>query len=279
LPTNDSAAEASPPKATGVTDYGYRYYDPVTGRWPSRDPIGEEGGINLYGFVGNDGINWLDILGLIELAKCEVVYYVGHNPEVQEALQEWNKRRTKVKGNLPAHASGNGCDMNGNNWNNGIGGDFIGDTTGGNIGWDDGSGGKAGNRGLNPEVEYPDNPTKSQKEKAEEIARARGYMNLLRRNWVTTLKKADDVAENCKDCECDEIVAKIVYTSDNGVAQAAEFGSVSARKAYRISGYAGDENNKIKPVEGLRNLKNPEKKPDDLQLRSTSVNFNCKKSK
>jgi RHS repeat-associated protein len=33
--------------------YGYRYYDPSTGRWPSRDPIGEKGGVNLYGMVGN----------------------------------------------------------------------------------------------------------------------------------------------------------------------------------------------------------------------------------
>ena len=40
-----------------VRYYGYRYYDPVTGRWPSRDPIEERGGINLYGFVGNDGVN------------------------------------------------------------------------------------------------------------------------------------------------------------------------------------------------------------------------------
>ena len=47
-----------------VPDYAYRYYDPVTGRWPSRDPIGERGGINLYGFVGNDGLNWIDVLGL-----------------------------------------------------------------------------------------------------------------------------------------------------------------------------------------------------------------------
>lgn len=31
--------------------------------WPSRDPIGENGGFNLYGFVGNDGVNWWDILG------------------------------------------------------------------------------------------------------------------------------------------------------------------------------------------------------------------------
>jgi len=48
-----------------VTYYGYRYYDPVTGRWPSRDPIGERGGVNLYGFVGNDGVNYWDNLGLL----------------------------------------------------------------------------------------------------------------------------------------------------------------------------------------------------------------------
>ena len=49
--------------ASGVRFYGYRYYDPVTGRWPSRDPIEEAGGINLYGMVGNDVINWWDYLG------------------------------------------------------------------------------------------------------------------------------------------------------------------------------------------------------------------------
>jgi len=32
--------------------------------WPSRDPIEERGGYNLYGFVGNDGVNQWDILGL-----------------------------------------------------------------------------------------------------------------------------------------------------------------------------------------------------------------------
>ena len=32
--------------------------------WPSRDPIEEEGGYNLYGFVGNDGVNAWDVLGL-----------------------------------------------------------------------------------------------------------------------------------------------------------------------------------------------------------------------
>ena len=51
----------------GVTFYTYRYYDPLTGRWPSRDPIEEQGGANLYGFVGNDGINSIDRFGLISL--------------------------------------------------------------------------------------------------------------------------------------------------------------------------------------------------------------------
>lgn len=51
--------------ACGLYFYGYRYYDPFTGRWPSRDPIEEKGGINLYGFVGNNGVNNFDILGLV----------------------------------------------------------------------------------------------------------------------------------------------------------------------------------------------------------------------
>jgi RHS repeat-associated protein len=48
---------------TGLVYYGYRSYSPSLGRWLSRDPIGEEGGDNLYGFTGNDGINRVDFLG------------------------------------------------------------------------------------------------------------------------------------------------------------------------------------------------------------------------
>src|SRR5690606_11294895 len=51
-------------EATGLYYYGYRYYDPFTGRWPSRDPIGERGGWTLYGFLENDGIGRWDYLGL-----------------------------------------------------------------------------------------------------------------------------------------------------------------------------------------------------------------------
>ena len=52
---------------TGLLYYGYRYYNADTGRWLSRDPIGEKGGLNLYGFVGNDGLNSVDLLGNIKL--------------------------------------------------------------------------------------------------------------------------------------------------------------------------------------------------------------------
>ena len=49
---------------TGLFYYGLRYYNPATGRWLSRDPIQEDGGINLYSFVRNNPIQTLDFLGL-----------------------------------------------------------------------------------------------------------------------------------------------------------------------------------------------------------------------
>ncbi len=48
---------------TGLLYYGYRYYDPSAGRWLNRDPIGESGGANLYGFVKNAPTDWVDVLG------------------------------------------------------------------------------------------------------------------------------------------------------------------------------------------------------------------------
>jgi RHS repeat-associated protein len=43
----------------------YRIYDPRTGRWLSRDPIEEEGGINLYGYVGGNPVSYIDPNGQI----------------------------------------------------------------------------------------------------------------------------------------------------------------------------------------------------------------------
>ncbi|HJP93502.1 MAG TPA: RHS repeat-associated core domain-containing protein [Pyrinomonadaceae bacterium] len=49
---------------TGFSYYGYRFYNSQTGRWLSRDPAQEEGGLNLYRFIDNDGVNGVDHLGL-----------------------------------------------------------------------------------------------------------------------------------------------------------------------------------------------------------------------
>jgi hypothetical protein len=46
-----------------ATHEAQAFYNPSTGRWLTRDPIEEEGGINLYVFVDNNGVNWSDDLG------------------------------------------------------------------------------------------------------------------------------------------------------------------------------------------------------------------------
>jgi RHS repeat-associated protein len=49
--------------ASGLVYYLFRYYSPETGRWPNRDPIEEEGGLNLYGFVRNNPVLFQDPFG------------------------------------------------------------------------------------------------------------------------------------------------------------------------------------------------------------------------
>ncbi len=56
---------------TGWSNYGRRYYDPRNGRFIGRDPIAEEGGINLYAFCGNNPVDRWDRLGM------DTMYYDG----------------------------------------------------------------------------------------------------------------------------------------------------------------------------------------------------------
>ena len=50
---------------TGLIYYGYRYYAPTTARWLTRDPLEEQGGLNLHCFCENDGVNKVDWLGKV----------------------------------------------------------------------------------------------------------------------------------------------------------------------------------------------------------------------
>ncbi len=49
---------------TGLGYWGYRYYLYSLGRWINRDPIGESGGLNLYGYVDDSPNKEFDSLGL-----------------------------------------------------------------------------------------------------------------------------------------------------------------------------------------------------------------------
>ncbi len=53
-------------KETGLYYFGRRYYDPATGQWLNREPLGEDESLNLYAYCHNDPINRVDVLGLSE---------------------------------------------------------------------------------------------------------------------------------------------------------------------------------------------------------------------
>lgn len=50
---------------TGLSYHSARYYIPWLGRWLSADPIGIEGGLNLYCYCGNDPVNKSDVEGTL----------------------------------------------------------------------------------------------------------------------------------------------------------------------------------------------------------------------
>jgi RHS repeat-associated protein len=70
---NDTASGTQPfgfagglrDRDTGLTRFGARDYEPVTGRWTAKDPLRFRGGLTaLYSYVRSDPVNWTDPLGL-----------------------------------------------------------------------------------------------------------------------------------------------------------------------------------------------------------------------
>lgn len=56
---------------TGLYYFRARWYDPVLGRWLSKDPIGINGGWNQYVFCGNNPVIFVDPLGLLDMVFFE----------------------------------------------------------------------------------------------------------------------------------------------------------------------------------------------------------------
>ena len=88
-PENEPTPTAT---ASGARYYGYRFYSPQLGRWISRDPIEEEGGINVFAFVLNGPIDEIDPDGL------SISDYFSRIK--QWARQQWFDSAVKY-GNLP----------------------------------------------------------------------------------------------------------------------------------------------------------------------------------
>ena len=81
LPWGESLSTNLPTSGFGYAGYRYdpetnlyyanaRYYSPTLGRFLEPDPIGQDGGINIYAYTGNDPINFTDPLGLCAGAGC-----------------------------------------------------------------------------------------------------------------------------------------------------------------------------------------------------------------
>lgn len=93
----------------GLLYYGYRFFDPETGRWLSRDPIEEEGGLNLYTFIENDSNNSFDYLGqqggrtygysyAVAVVRSTYRSWASRYPFASNLMQYWLEENIRVAG-------------------------------------------------------------------------------------------------------------------------------------------------------------------------------------
>ena len=217
---------------------------PVSGipYWPSKDPIEEDGGLNLYGFVRNDGINIWDILGNDPYyeaeVKCAVVLEIGHTHPIAKRVKDWNEKRMafeKRESNhqkFPAQMSGIGCaiptlsdahsiegfrnespyesmyPISGIPKNRG----FLGAAT-----QEQGSPEPAQNGGLNPVKDGPGT--------WDPIVQTHGFLEYVKRSWDAALTAGLNMAGSNytyngnggfdfhDNCRCDNIV--VIFTFEN----------------------------------------------------------------
>lgn len=91
---------------TGLSYNRWRYYDQETGRYISEDPIGLQGGVDLYGYVHNP-VTWRDPFGLkacnidperikeLQAIKPEGQGWHMHHVVMEGAFSRWNPENRK----------------------------------------------------------------------------------------------------------------------------------------------------------------------------------------
>jgi len=112
---------------TNLVHFGYREYDPYTGKWTTKDPIDFSGGdSNLYGYVLQDPVNLVDPEGLFSLTKAGLGFWalyqiydffnngkdyvddskqcINNNPDINasapDALQQYQDYRSNLQNHL-----------------------------------------------------------------------------------------------------------------------------------------------------------------------------------
>jgi len=81
----------------GIYYYGYRWYDPDFARWLTKDPIGENGGLNLYGFVRNNPVENFDALGLKTTKAAGAKEIRGALPKIKALCKKCCKHVPSIK--------------------------------------------------------------------------------------------------------------------------------------------------------------------------------------
>ncbi|MES2995956.1 MAG: RHS repeat-associated core domain-containing protein [Verrucomicrobiota bacterium] len=76
---------------TGLYYFGKRHFDPTTGQWLSREPLGESESLNLYSYCHNDPLNHVDVLGLAPK------WMTGDQAKVyDEMIAEWIGKNSRM---------------------------------------------------------------------------------------------------------------------------------------------------------------------------------------
>ena len=96
-------------RLTGLVRFGCRDYDPDTGRWTAKDPIGFAGGdTDLYGYCVNDPVNGIDPSGLFENHWNDIrmdrskgeIYYKGYLYAFRMADGNWHEATLEPDGKI-----------------------------------------------------------------------------------------------------------------------------------------------------------------------------------